>query len=93
LEIVKSPVTLHLPSEAPKIAFSTQAKLIDLTKFAAKVNNDKPIVIVVGAVAKGNPTMEVDYITDSICISKYALSASVCLGRITYAFEMLYEII
>jgi rRNA small subunit pseudouridine methyltransferase Nep1 len=64
-----------------------------MTKFAAKVNNDKPIVIVVGAVAKGNPTMEVDYITESICISKYALSASVCLGRITYAFEMLYEII
>lgn len=49
--------------------------------------------MVVGAVAKGNPTMEVDYITDSICISKYALSASVCLGRITYAFEMLYNII
>ena len=49
--------------------------------------------MVVGAVDKGNPTMEVDYITDSICISKYALSASVCLGRITYAFEMLYNII
>lgn len=34
LEIVKSPVTLYLPSEAPKIAFSTQARLIDMTKFA-----------------------------------------------------------
>lgn len=79
-------MTLHLPSEAPKIAFSTKARLIDMSKFAEKINNEKPVVIVVGAVAKGNPTMEVDYITDSICISKYALSASVCLGRITYAF-------
>lgn len=90
---MKSPVTLHLPSEAPKIAFSTKAKLIDMKKFAEKINNDKPLVILVGAVAKGNPTMEVDYYTESICISKYALSASVCLGRITYAFELLYEII
>ncbi len=66
---------------------------MDMTKFAAKVNDDKPIVILVGAVAKGNPTIEVDYITDSVCISKYALSASVCLGRITYAFELLYGIL
>ena len=34
LEIVKSPVTLYLPPEAPKIAFSTQAKLVDFSKYA-----------------------------------------------------------
>lgn len=33
LEIVKSPVTLYLPPEAPKIAFSTQAKLVDFSKY------------------------------------------------------------
>lgn len=86
-------MTLHLPSEAPKIAFETNAKLMDMKKFAEKINNDKPIVILVGAVAKGNPTTELEYHTDSVCISKYALSASTCLGRITYAFEMLYGII
>lgn len=86
LEIVKSPVTLHLPAEAPKIAFSTKARLVDMSKYAEKINNEKPVVFVIGAVAKGNPTMEVDYINDSVCISKYALSASVCLGRIMYSF-------
>ena len=65
---------------------STKAKLVDMSKFAEKINKDKPIVFVVGAVAKGNPTMEVDFIDESVCISKYALSASVCLGRIMYSF-------
>lgn len=58
LEIVKSPVNQYLPTEAPKIAFSTKAQLIDFSKYAQKLDNtDKPVVIVVGAVAKGNPTM------------------------------------
>jgi hypothetical protein len=45
-----------------KIAFSTKARLVDMSKFAEKINQDKPLVFVIGAVAKGNPTMEVDYI-------------------------------
>jgi rRNA small subunit pseudouridine methyltransferase Nep1 len=50
------------------------------------------VVFVVGAVAKGNPTMESDFIQDSVCISKYALSASVCLGRIMNTYEDIYGI-
>lgn len=53
-----------------------------MEKLAKEFNPEQPVVFVVGAVAKGNPTMDVDYIQDSVCISKYALSASVCLGRI-----------
>lgn len=49
-------------------------------------------MFVVGAVAKGNPTMESDFIQDSVCISKYALSASVCLGRIMDTYEDIYGI-
>ena len=83
----------HLPPEAIKIAMSTKAKLVNMFKFAEEINKDKPIVFVVGAVAKGNPTMEVDYINESVCISKYGLSASVCLGRIMNSFENLYGIL
>ncbi len=54
---MKSPVTLYLPPDAPKIAFSTKAELVDFSKYAEKINDEKPVVIVVGAVAKGNPTM------------------------------------
>lgn len=37
--------------------------------------------------------VEIDYIEDSICISKYGLSASVCLGKIMNAFENKWEIV
>ena len=72
---------------------STKARLVSMPKFAKELNNSQPIVFVVGAVAKGNPTMDVEYIQDSVCISKYALSASVCLGRIMNTYEDIFEIV
>jgi rRNA pseudouridine-1189 N-methylase Emg1 (Nep1/Mra1 family) len=51
-------------------------------------------VMVVGAVAKGDPGMTVvmigkenDYVKDVICMSQYPLSATACIARITNAFE------
>lgn len=52
-----------------------------------EINTDEPIVFVVGAVAKGNPAMEVDYIQDTLCVSKYPLSAAYATSKILYAFE------
>lgn len=82
----------YLPSNSIKIAMSTKGRLVHMPKFAELLNKDQPVVFVVGAVAKGNPTMDVDYIQDSVCISKYALSASVCLGRIMNTYEDIYQI-
>ena len=64
-----------------------------MKKLTEELPQDQPVVMVVGAVAKGNPTMEVDYINDSVCISKYALSASVCLSRIMHTYEEIYDIL
>lgn len=46
----------------------------------------------VGGVAKGNPGMEADYVDDSICVSRYSLSASCCLSRIIFTFEDLWNV-
>ena len=35
-----------------------------MKKLTEELPQDQPVVMVVGAVAKGNPTMEVDYIND-----------------------------
>lgn len=64
-----------------------------MSKFAKSLNNTQPVVFVVGAVAKGNPTTEVEYVQDSVCISKYALSASVCCSRIMNTYEDIFEIV
>ena len=92
LKIVQSPVTNHLPSDSLKVAFSTKAKLINVHDFIKEVNPQKPIVFLVGAVAKGNPTMEVDYYQESYCISRYSLSASKCIERLMSSFEILWDI-
>ena len=61
-------------------------------EYVEEIDQNEPIVFVVGAVAKGNPTMDVDYIHDSICVSKYSLSASNCLMRVLSAFERIWMI-
>lgn len=83
----------HLPPDAIKIAMEVKGRLISMPKLVRELPPEKSVVFVVGAVAKGNPTMEVDYVQDCVCISKYALTASVCLGRITNAYEELYDIL
>jgi rRNA pseudouridine-1189 N-methylase Emg1 (Nep1/Mra1 family) len=49
--------------------------------YASKLTKNGPICLVVGGVAKTDPCMEIDYTDETICISKYALSASCCLSR------------
>ena len=72
---------------------STKGRLVSMAQLSKDLNSSQPLVFVVGAVAKGNPTMEVDYIQESVCISKYALSASVCLGRMMNTYEDVFGIL
>ena len=61
LKIITSPVTNHIPPESLKLALSTKGKLIKIQDFITERDFKEPVVFLVGAVAKGNPTMEVDY--------------------------------
>jgi rRNA small subunit pseudouridine methyltransferase Nep1 len=92
LKIVESPVTKHLPSNCLRFALSTKGKLVDIFGLAKEVDVGRPVVFLVGAVAKGNPTMELDYYDEAYCISRYAMSASNCLGRVMSAFEDAWSI-
>eukprot|EP01017_Pseudomicrothorax_dubius_P007083 TRINITY_DN12141_c0_g1_i1.p1 TRINITY_DN12141_c0_g1~~TRINITY_DN12141_c0_g1_i1.p1 ORF type:complete len:113 (-),score=25.61 TRINITY_DN12141_c0_g1_i1:96-434(-) len=87
LKVIKHPVTSHIPFGALKIGTSSKARLVKLKEFVPKLPENQPIVFVVGAVAKGNPGMENDYIDDCICISKFGLSAAYCVSKILIAFE------
>lgn len=93
LKIVQSPVTNHLPPESLKIALETSGRLVDIFTYVKEVDNTRPLVFLVGAVAKGNPTVQVDYFNQALCISRYAMSASTCLGRLTSAFEQCWGIL
>ena len=93
MKVIKNPITDHLPLDALKIGTSTKAPLTNTTRyFENKVKGNGPIVVVVGAVARGNPGMEAQYVDECICISKYSLSAGYCLNKITNSFEDLWNV-
>jgi len=67
--------------------------MVDMNHFVKELPQNDPIVSVVGAVAKGNPGMENAIVQDSVCISKYPLSASYAVSKILYAFEHHWQIL
>jgi rRNA small subunit pseudouridine methyltransferase Nep1 len=87
MKVIKNPLSDHLDPECLKIGTSTKARLVNINEFVKELSPNKPILFSVGAVSHGNPGMENDYVTDSICISKFSLSASVALSKLCNAFE------
>ncbi len=54
--MVKNPITLHLPTDCPKIGMSVNGVLVKLHEYVPQLTvKPGPIVMVVGAVAKGDP--------------------------------------
>jgi len=91
LTVVKNPVTNHLPRDAPIYGTSVKEQLVSLPLWVPKLKHNEPVVFVVGAQSHGK--VEVDYIQDSIAISKYPLSAAYALSRLTTAFEHYWKIL
>jgi len=90
--VIKNPVTNHLPPEALKIGLSCKARQVRLKDFVRSLPPRAPVVYLVGGVAKGNPTMEVDYANDHVCLSKFPLSAATCLARLLCEYEALWSV-
>jgi len=98
MKVIKNPVTDHFPLGIKKIGTSTKGELVNINDYVknrllANDNFRKPIVFVVGAVSVGNPGMEVDYVDECICISKFSLSAASCCSMICDAFENAWGIL
>eukprot|EP01096_Ripella_sp_DP13-Kostka_P002484 TRINITY_DN13326_c0_g1_i1.p1 TRINITY_DN13326_c0_g1~~TRINITY_DN13326_c0_g1_i1.p1 ORF type:complete len:228 (+),score=96.43 TRINITY_DN13326_c0_g1_i1:36-719(+) len=87
LQIVKNPVTDHLPLSAIRIGLSAKAeKLTKIDDYVMdQIPADKPVVFVVGAFSQGE--IEVDYVSEELAISPFSLSASVVCGKLCDAFE------
>jgi rRNA small subunit pseudouridine methyltransferase Nep1 len=86
LNIIKNPITDHLPVKCVRIGMSGDAgKAISVGALANELPNDQPVVFWVGAMAHGQ-----DRFPDAerlVSCSEYPLSASVVCGKICSAFE------
>ncbi|KAI8336171.1 Alpha/beta knot methyltransferase [Chlamydoabsidia padenii] len=93
LEVVKGPLTKHLPENAIKLALSWNAPKVRLYKYFKDLDLDgRPLVISVGAMAKGEDTFADAYTDTKIGISDYSLSASVACGKVCCALEDLWDV-
>lgn len=86
LKVIKNPITDHLPAGCPKYLTSYAAEKVEhVDEFAANHPTDLPIVVVVGAIAKGQ--IDVDYTEKFVSISNYPLSAALTCSKLCNAFE------
>ncbi|KAF8041667.1 hypothetical protein BT93_A0308 [Corymbia citriodora subsp. variegata] len=81
LRVIKNPVTQYLPVNARRIGFShSSEKVVEMQDYVAAIDDDTPLVFVVGAMAHGK--IETEYTDDFISISNYPLSAACCINII-----------
>jgi rRNA small subunit pseudouridine methyltransferase Nep1 len=92
MKVIKNPVTNHLPVGCPKYCTSFHAeKVFNVKNFADEQNPNEPIVVVIGAMAKGS--VDCDYADKLISISNYPLSAAITCSKFCSAFEDKWKIL
>ena len=92
MKLIKGPVTKHLPLDCKRIGFSWAAtKRVPMHEYVRGLEDDKTIVFVLGAFAKGH--IDAPWIDEELSISEYPLSAAYAIGRITNAFEQKWGIV
>ncbi|GFQ78825.1 ribosomal RNA small subunit methyltransferase NEP1 [Trichonephila clavata] len=88
MQIIKNPITDHLPVGCKKICTSFSAeKCVNAREL---VPQNEPIVIVVGAMAHGQ--VDVNYTEETVAISQYPLSAALTCTKLCSAFEEVWGI-
>jgi rRNA small subunit pseudouridine methyltransferase Nep1 len=86
LKVIKNPITDHLPVGCAKYtaSFNTD-QVVHANEFAKKQAADQPVVVVIGAMAKGS--VDCDYTDKLVSISNYPLSAAITCSKFCSAFE------
>jgi len=85
IKVIKNPIEDHLPTGCRKILMSYSAEKSPVKPSTLVPENDEPICIVVGAIAKGMITT--DYTEENISISNFPLSAALTCSKICDTFE------
>ncbi len=92
VQVIKTPVTRHLPPNSRRIGFSHSAPAVaPILTYVQSLPEDACPVFVLGAFAHGK--IDHSYCDDLISISRYPLSAAYAIGRITNALEQKWDIV
>lgn len=92
IEVIKNPITDHLPPNCRKVTLSFDAEVVRLSDYVGSLNKNESIAVFVGAMAKGNDDFADAIKDDSIGISNFNLSASVACSKFCHAAEDVWGI-
>lgn len=90
MNVIKNPITDHLPVGVKKIAMSFSSKQVSNCRELVPAE-EGPIALVIGAFAHGH--LNLDYTEDTISISNYPLSAALTIAKLCSAFEEVWGIV
>ena len=88
-KIIKNPVTQYIPFGCPIISTNEKSSLVKLDDYVNKLKSNN-VAFIVGAISKGD--INVDYMTESISISSFPLTAGIVCSKICNAFEKCWDI-
>lgn len=91
LNIIKNPITDHLPIRNIRIGMSGDVETVHLGEWVKTLPADHTPVFFIGAMSHGEDNFE--FVEKKISISNYPLSASVACSKVCNAFEDLWGVL
>ena len=89
LKVIKNPITQYIPFGCPIISTNEKSKLIKLEDYIDNLKSNN-VAFVVGTISKGD--VNIDYMTDTISISSFPLTAGIVCSKICTAFEKCWDV-
>ena len=89
LKVIKNPITQYIPFGCPIISTNEKSKLIKLEDYIDNLKSNN-VAFVVGAISKWD--VNIDYMTDTISISSFPLTAGIVCSKICTAFEKCWDV-
>eukprot|EP00918_Siedleckia_nematoides_P048569 GHVU01106489.1.p1 GENE.GHVU01106489.1~~GHVU01106489.1.p1 ORF type:complete len:312 (+),score=74.27 GHVU01106489.1:1954-2889(+) len=82
LRIIKNDLPSYMPPNSRKIGFSVQGTPLGVGQLAQSLSTSRPSVVVIGAVAKGDPAPKCDFVEELCSISSHSLTAATCCAKL-----------
>ncbi|KAG8760980.1 hypothetical protein FRC14_000581 [Serendipita sp. 396] len=93
LQVIKNPITDHLPPNTIKLTLSADVPTVRLSEYLPTLPSTHSIAVFVGAMARGRDDFADGIVDEKISISNYTLSASVACGKFCCALEELWGVL
>ena len=91
LNVIRNPITDHLPTRCQRIGMSGDAEVVPVRDFIRTLPVNEPVVFFIGAMAHGEDNFE--FAEKKISVSEYPLAAASVCSRICHAYEELWNIV